>query len=515
MKNNKTFLIFLLVTVLLGISQNAGAQVVTKRIIVGNSGIFMDPTNDVNLHLYDPSSGGSMSFLDTIHTESLQHILVEGFYAYVAAQDSIVKYNLITGSRVAATSFSLPSTIKMGLYEENLIVGNWYGAGSGNLRIYDKHTLDFLDSIPEIMLGAKDFIILDDTAYITQNHTSASWTDSAGFFALVDLSTRSFVRNEYFTNAGEDLGRLTWLDETIYALNANSNTISTYDIVTGTKTTDSLSVDIQTNPNGPQIVTRGSTAYFQFDDHIGSFDLLSSSVIDPNVIDTVQAVIVQDTVNDLFYLNQTDFFSYSQGSVFNASGSKTGSYSTGDSPEGLAVVYNYLPTAFNDSTMTGLDTAIDIPVLDNDEDDDAEHLVLSTISAPANGTATITGFNEINYDPNPGFSGIDSLQYAIADEWGDADTAWVFIEVLSVSSDEIILEASAHVYPNPFSAQVQIDWESHSQNARISLFDLQGSKILETPFVSQPDLSSVPAGIYFLRLTDKGSAHTIKLIKTE
>lgn len=55
-----------------------------------------------------------------------------------------------------------------------------------------------------------------------------------------------------------------------------------------------------------------------------------------------------------------------------------------------------------------------IPVLANDSDPDGDVLRITTVSTPANGTATISG-NAIVYAPRQGFLGADSFTYTITD----------------------------------------------------------------------------------------------------
>jgi gliding motility-associated-like protein len=98
------------------------------------------------------------------------------------------------------------------------------------------------------------------------------------------------------------------------------------------------------------------------------------------------------------------------------------------------VIINVLgnpPVAINDDTIS-FGNPIEIPIQTNDLTTDGDPISLcggnnGIITNPVNGTTSISQGNII-YTPNAGFSGVDSLQYAICDVDG-ADTAWVFIEV--------------------------------------------------------------------------------------
>lgn len=82
---------------------------------------------------------------------------------------------------------------------------------------------------------------------------------------------------------------------------------------------------------------------------------------------------------------------------------------------GPQVLVNRAPLAVNDSaTVDRNATAVSIPVLANDSDPDGDALTITTVSAPANGTATISGSNVL-YTPRAGFTGSDSFTYTISD----------------------------------------------------------------------------------------------------
>lgn len=85
--------------------------------------------------------------------------------------------------------------------------------------------------------------------------------------------------------------------------------------------------------------------------------------------------------------------------------------------------------ANNYSVTTNTGTATEIFALDNDIGTHDPSLVVTIISAPANGTAVIQANNSILYTPNPGFIGTDTLRYRITLASGATDTATVTIDV--------------------------------------------------------------------------------------
>jgi hypothetical protein len=73
---------------------------------------------------------------------------------------------------------------------------------------------------------------------------------------------------------------------------------------------------------------------------IGSIDLSNFAVVDTNLIDTVVTGFAYDTTNRIFYVTQTDFFSFSSGRVYDRGGNRTDTLQVGFSPEVVRIFYD-------------------------------------------------------------------------------------------------------------------------------------------------------------------------------
>lgn len=82
----------------------------------------------------------------------------------------------------------------------------------------------------------------------------------------------------------------------------------------------------------------------------------------------------------------------------------------------VTVMYNQAPVAVADSVTTNISTGCVIDPLANDTDPDAQPLalVITAVTTPSHGTATIYGGN-IRYKPTAGYYGSDSFSYTITD----------------------------------------------------------------------------------------------------
>ncbi len=94
----------------------------------------------------------------------------------------------------------------------------------------------------------------------------------------------------------------------------------------------------------------------------------------------------------------------------------------------VAAQPNRPPVAANDTATTAFATPVTIAVLANDSDPDGNPLSISAVTAPAHGTATISG-TSIVYTPAVGYSGVDAFNYTISDGRGGSATASVTVTI--------------------------------------------------------------------------------------
>ena len=90
---------------------------------------------------------------------------------------------------------------------------------------------------------------------------------------------------------------------------------------------------------------------------------------------------------------------------------------------------NDAPSATDDVATTTEDAPADIAVLANDSDLDGDTLVVSSVGAPAHGTATLNGNGTIAYVPAANYHGTDGFTYTIADQHGGVATGHVNLSI--------------------------------------------------------------------------------------
>jgi cytochrome c len=87
---------------------------------------------------------------------------------------------------------------------------------------------------------------------------------------------------------------------------------------------------------------------------------------------------------------------------------------------------NAAPKAVDDTATTSQGSAVDIDVLANDTDADADdELTVASVTTPAHGTAVVAN-GKVTYTPDAGHSGTDTFEYVVTDGT-DSDTGTVTV----------------------------------------------------------------------------------------
>lgn len=489
-----------------------------KNLLVANGGQFGDTTQNVvvqSLQLHTLN----MAYADTINTQSIQDLIVVGDYAYLAAQDSIYKIDVRTMDILNSANFPGPSTVKLFYNDSVLWVGNWYGSPTHNLYAFDSDDLSFKFSVPEITKGVTSMALLNDTLILTQNQTSSTWSDSAGYAALVDASTGSFIQNVPLDNVS-DAGWVFVIDNEVVFVNPGSNTYGYFNNV-GNYVLNPFGADLS-GGNGPKVQLLDETLLGIFDGSLGAYDLVGDSFLISGLIDTVN-FFVFDTIESIIYTTASDFVNYTVGAAYDTTGQKLFNFDVGFSPEAMALyyVYNEAPITndFNDTTTVNVDKTLDVFASDPDRDP----LVTTIIEQASNGIASVNTRQDIDYTPNMDFTGIDSVSFQVCDSglpiYAQAcDSAKVYIWVDgSVGVAMIDLENTFELYPNPAVNKTTISVEDADEyNIRVIAMDGKVVSIQNQVYISdrfELSVQNLSTGAYFVLLENEGKVQMQKLIK--
>ena len=143
---------------------------------------------------------------------------------------------------------------------------------------------------------------------------------------------------------------------------------------------------------------------------------------------------------------------------------------------------NRAPVAKDDGFSLNQDTIALFDVLANDSDPDGNPLTITTVSTPAHGVASVSG-GKVSYQPLPGYVGVDSFSYTIADDKGATGSAIANITVRSTNRQPVAVEDTYYV--NAISAT--------ALNVLGNDFDPDGDALTIVSF-TQPSTGSIKLG---------------------
>ncbi len=325
--------------------QFVSGQEITKQLIVASGGSFSNPDDYVSMSAFDPLNQTSNEF-NTIFTQSVQDIIVEDNFAYVAAQDSIIKYDIETFTRLSAIAES--NLNRLFIFDDKLVVSRQTGttgppADGYYVKIFNTSDLSLIANIAGISSDAASSILVNDSLYVA---ISGTWEASEGKFAIIDTENFELGREINFGAEAVGIYNLYSIGDTIYSVN-KSPYMATSGSITKFNTIDcSFSTSTHQLVFGKGIGLNGNILYLGLNNGIGSYDLIISEIIDEEIIPDPGSLSyisicdgAFDHVNNLIYITISDYFSFGEGKIYDLTGAETGSFEAGISPEAIALQF--------------------------------------------------------------------------------------------------------------------------------------------------------------------------------
>lgn len=339
MKNIFTFLLSASVATFCTFKTNAQAVQYLHQAIIANSGIFefSPPYQDkATVGTYNPQTNIYTVF-DTIQVESVQDIVIDSAYAYVAAEDSIVKYNLNTYQREAIAFF--PGIKKLEISGNNLMVGKWYGTGDF-FAVFNKQNLQQIFSVSQVNETVNGMAFLNDTMYVAYNLKSivdlyppyGIYADSVGKLAVIHAPSQAFVRDIILGENAAGAGKIIAYNNSVYTICSETGYLFKYHPQTGA--IDSFNVGIQSF-----ISLTGNILYANFFNGVGAFSLTTHALLISPSFQFTSVSAAFDHQHNVFYFTDSDYFSYGRLYRVNNFGAVIDSTELGISPEAIAMDY--------------------------------------------------------------------------------------------------------------------------------------------------------------------------------
>ncbi len=342
-----------------------------KQVITTNSGQFefSPPYSDyAAIQAYKPQSG-SVNVFNTIYTQSTQCVVISARMAYVAAQDSIIKYDLNSMQRVAAIKDSGLS--QLAVFNGKLIVSKQYPITSMFVEVLDTMNLGVIAEISGISGDCGGIMMINDTVYIAVN---GGWMGTNGKLAIINPSTWTLKTEVDFGPEAIGIFNLYRYKEKLFSINktpygiTDTASITVYNPIDRSFNNVFLNHTVATGAG-----INDSLLYLGLDKGIGSFNLNKLQVQDPMIIhDPGSSVFkyitssIVDTLNDHLYVNIGDYATPGYCLVTALNGDSITSFSTGISADAIAVDYRFYPTGINTAILESKNVKVfPNPVLDN------------------------------------------------------------------------------------------------------------------------------------------------------
>lgn len=315
-------------------------QLKVNQVIIANGGQFefSAPYADrATIGYYNPADTSYQVF-DTIQVESVQDIAIDGASAYLAAQDSVIKYDIDTYQRTGKIPF--PGVGSVSIIDNYLFIGKIYGNNS-HLFVYDKNTLAVVDSFPQVDEKPYKPILVNDSVYVGFNEKGTVdqfppygvYADSLGKIGVIHLSSMSYSHTVQLDTNGAGVRDLFAKEDTLYAACNESGNLVEYIINGGPPSFTGIEISGITGISGNNL-------YGNFyGKGVGSFDIPSMQITDTAIIESSYAASTYDYLNDQFYLTTSDYSSYGKGFWYSVAGTAIDSFDVEISPEAIGVDY--------------------------------------------------------------------------------------------------------------------------------------------------------------------------------
>jgi len=333
-KNYFLFIVVMLMT--FGTSYVNAQHFVVNQVIVGSGGSYSNPDDFVSMASYKPASGVTTTF-GNIQTQSIQDVVINDGFAYVAAQDSIAKFNIDTYERVAITEAM--GVNRLFVTDDILIASFQFPITENFVKVYSSNDLSLIANVSDVSDEAAGITINNNLAYVA---VPGGWASTVGKIAIIDLNDYSLIEEINFNEQGIGVYDMFLYNSKIMAVCRTPWGASTANLLSmnslGTHT-DIYPIDQEL---GKMVGEIDGLLFTVMNGGIGIIDLTEFTVTDTAFIEASVlpiAAATLDTIDGNFYITTTDFSTIGVGTIYDALGIESGSFDAGISADALAIDY--------------------------------------------------------------------------------------------------------------------------------------------------------------------------------
>lgn len=340
MKKFTTFLLAQLAFMLIFGAAALAQSPQQSHLYVVAGGAVSNPNDFVEITHYDPQTTVNTD-IGTIYSPAVQDAIIHEDVLYVAATDSLVAYDLVSETRLAATAITGVNLLE--IVGDDLFVSVQYPETSGFLRVFDKNTLELKATVEGISGETAGMVVYNDKLFVA---VPGAYGNAEGSIAVIDVTSYELLEE---VNLGEGgIG--------IYTLYVYENQILTINRTpwgesTGTLTWINPETYQFTHNNFNRSIGKGITIideklYLILNNGVGIIDLETMIIVSSQFIEDPGSAnyiafgdIVYDTLYQQFHVTITDYVTFGTGFIHDMQGNVVNTFPTGISTEALAVNY--------------------------------------------------------------------------------------------------------------------------------------------------------------------------------
>ncbi|MDA3943933.1 MAG: T9SS type A sorting domain-containing protein [Bacteroidetes bacterium] len=311
-----------------------------SQLYVVSGGAFSDPNDFVEITHFDPQNSDNLTF-GTIYTQAVQDALIHDVNLLVTATDSLVIFDLESGSKLAATAVYGANLLTVSA--ENIFMSVQYPQASGFLKIYDRNTLELKQTVDEISGETAGLLVVENKLFIA---VPGSYGSTNGAIAIVDPTSGQLMEEIDMGAAALGIYDLYLFNDQLIALCKTPYGESIGNLIRFDPETNAFEHFSFNHAFGKGIAIIESKLYLMVDNGVGIIDLESMQMLDSQFISDPGSSnyiyfsdIVFDSIHQQFYAATTDYFSFGEGIIMDMQANITGSFDAGISAEALAVDY--------------------------------------------------------------------------------------------------------------------------------------------------------------------------------
>jgi len=330
------FLFFMVMLFVFNVSNVRSQHMVVNQVIVGSGGVYGDTTNNVSLASYKPNDGATAIF-GSIDTQSVKDVVISGSYAYIAAQDSIVKFDIDSYQKVAVVE--AVGVFRLLVNNEVLIASFQFPATENFVKVYATSDLSLITNVSDVSDESAGILVAGNLVYIA---VPGGWASTVGKIAIIDLADYSLVDEIDFDVDGVGILDLFNYDNQIMGICRTPWGGTGGSIISMNTLGSHFDIHLIDQVIGKMVGEIDGLLFTIMNGGVGIIDLEDFSVADTAFVSPTTLTIsgmAMDTIDGNLYIATTDYTSIGIGTIYNALGIEIGNFDAGVSPDAIAIDY--------------------------------------------------------------------------------------------------------------------------------------------------------------------------------